>query len=442
MDEIGKRPLFTAAGSDDESLEHGGHLGLTNVAVGCKEEYRDDPDSITMFGVESQRGQGGYNVASYSHSVLSEPARSNQQGAAGGQLERRTMSQGGAGGGMGKASTVEPGKSEWNATIQQGTNVNIGHVNSSATDVNLVRGMNAVNVGRVDDLEDEEELDYLYNLYSNRSSLEQDKKEEWIAPHSTFSSNGKHANDPYDYDSSVPSLSDPRTSSSTDHSLDPPHQPWLPQQQQQQYHQQHNREFDHFQQGSGLSSHRSSNSSEILMLQQQEFLRLTRLRSQPLEQDPLVVVAGNKQEHPSSEKFAPQNIVHTPQRYQQQQQQPAGTPFAESSRPPFNDPEKMPLYIRPEEVGSTGSRPSYSSAHLQSYLDTTGVGSGNNAVDSRGGLRNRATNVYNPNSPTFRRSGIQGEDEQGRWTGIPTASDDRVQQFDPDVHKSKCCIIL
>ncbi|KAF9963733.1 hypothetical protein BGZ73_002193, partial [Actinomortierella ambigua] len=41
-----------------------------------------------------------------------------------------------------------------------------------------------------------------------------------------------------------------------------------------------------------------------------------------------------------------------------------------------------------------------------------------------------------------RQSGIQGEDEQGRWIAPPTGSDNRVSQWDPDHHKSKCCIIL
>ncbi|KAG0238981.1 hypothetical protein BGW41_007997 [Actinomortierella wolfii] len=44
--------------------------------------------------------------------------------------------------------------------------------------------------------------------------------------------------------------------------------------------------------------------------------------------------------------------------------------------------------------------------------------------------------------PPRRQSGIQGEDEQGRWIERPTDSNPRVVQWDPDHHKSKCCTIL
>ncbi|GJJ73113.1 hypothetical protein EMPS_05471 [Entomortierella parvispora] len=395
---------------------------VTGVANFSKEEVRDDPDSIPVRSVESQSVLGR-NVSSYNHNGQSPSSPSYLVR---GQSASGVMPQG----------VTEPSKSDWSPNAYQVSNVNIADVNSYR-DVNTVERTTAASVGSMRESRNEG----LAIWSSNQMPLVEDKK----GGFASVQTNNGNINDPYNYASSVPSLSDPRTSYSTDHSLEPPLQPWVPQlqQQQQQYSQnpRSDQGLEQFQQAKGLSSHRSSNSSDILMLQQQEFLKLTRLRSQPIASTESIV----GQREPSTEKkSASDNNFDSSysQPLQYLQQQPTGGPVSQEQPPFSNDPEKMPLYSQPDEPGATGSRPSYSSAHLQGYLNATGVGVSNTGVETNVGLRNRATNVYNPNSPLARRSGIQGEDEQGRWTGVPTVSDDRVYHYDPDVHKSKCCTIL
>ena len=397
-----------------------------------KEEVMDDPDSIPAHGVESQSDQDS-NVASYNHNAQSLSTRT---GLTKGQPTTAAMTQGVT------DSAFEQAKSDWTPAAHQVSNVNIAGVNSYR-DVNIAEGSTAGGDGSIGG---RHEGLAIWN--SNRITSDEDKRGEFA---SVQTGNGKNNDYYYSYDSSVPSLSDPRTSYSTDHSLDPPLQPWVPQLQQQQHQQQQqqylqipqsDQDLHQFQQASGLSSHRSSNASDILMLQQQEFLRLTRLRSHPTVTQDAVSTRGFYTEKPVPENNFDQTFHSYSQPLQYLQQQPTGGPISEGQPPFNNDPEKMPLYSQSDEPGATGSRPSYSSAHLQGYLNANGVGVNSNSVDGNSGLRNRTTNVYNPNSPTARRSGIQGEDEQGRWTGVPTVSDDRVYHYDPDVHKSKCCTIL
>lgn len=428
----GNTPLSSAA--DDDSLDsidqlpaQGSHERSlaskadqergTGVADFGKEEVRDDLDSIPVHVVESQPGQDS-NVASYNHNSQPLSMRTSQVKS---PLTSTRVTE----------STFEPEKEEWTPSVRQVSNVNMAEGNTAGDHGNM---------------ESRQEGLGIWN--SNRITSDEDKRGKIASVQAGNGNNNDYYN--YSYNSSIPSLSDPRTSYSTDHSLDPPLQPWVPhlqqQQQQQRQHQpnpQSDQDFNQFQQANGLSSHRSSNASDILMLEQQEFLRLTRLRSQPINaQDPLATRRFYT-EKPTSENNVDQAVQPYSQHLQYLQQQPAEGPTS-AVQPPFNnEPEKMPLYSQSDEPDATGSRPSYSSAHLQGYLNATGVGVSRSSVDSNGGLRNRATNVYNPNSPTTARgSGIQGEDEQGRWTGVPTVSDDRVYHYSPDVHKSKCCTIL
>ncbi|KAG0046368.1 hypothetical protein BGZ83_008454 [Gryganskiella cystojenkinii] len=275
---------------------------------------------------------------------------------------------------------------------------------------------------------------------SNRSSLEQYKKD-WVSAQAAYgnvntpTSNLQH-NYSTDYNSSVPSLSDPRTSYSTtdDHSLDPPQQPWLSQQSLQQQ-QQHSGggDFNQFQQTPGLLSHRSSDSSEILLLQQQEFLRLTRLRSQPASTDNLDL----KQEVLISDKV-PEISNNTNQIFQQQQkpamQQPpviTNDDYKDKEERATRNPGRSSLPDSSSFNDSVmeGSNYSRSSIQLNKYVHREGVD---------GSVQRPVRNVYNANSPKLRpRNGIQGEDEQGRWTSTRTSVDERVIQFDPDNKNKK-----
>ncbi|KAF9115812.1 hypothetical protein BGX27_006243 [Mortierella sp. AM989] len=101
-----------------------------------------------------------------------------------------------------------------------------------------------------------------------------------------------------------------------------------------------------------------------------------------------------------------------------------------------------------DEINETPGRPSYSSSHLQQYVDTTvspqpaadtRKGTNQAAIGSTGAASAVAVAKTKPKSKG--QGGIQGEDAQGRWVGGATTSNPPVTQFDPQVHKSKCCII-
>ncbi|KAF9155429.1 hypothetical protein BG015_009897 [Linnemannia schmuckeri] len=363
-----------------------------------------------------------------------------------------------------------------------------------------------------------------------------------------------------------------------------------------------------------LSQHRPSDCSEDLMLQQQEFLRLTRLRSQPssvvVANDPALRALSEKTEvlqDPLSDKteidfnnnsdnfFNDNNQFYQQQQFQQQQRyqdfaqlsrrsekyydnyntsQPdndkmvMGTKLREKKTPPLGEgtPNRGSVYISPSSLppefgeivrnrdyansnragtaiasanaanananrisnnitsasaGSSGrnsrssssrghainanannvitegpSHPSYSSTHLQNYVNTTmphpyqHPQSGRSSVQSINltptnvnptnltNPTNSLTGVYNFNTspgsgsgvgrspyghghthgcsnnrttttvgsgvtPSMSSGGITGEDAQGRWVGSPTGADNRVATYGTsDIHKSRCCTIL
>lgn len=372
-----------------------------------------------------------------------------------------------------------------------------------------------------------------------------------------------------------------------------------------------------------LNQHRPSDCSEVLMLQQQEFLRLTRLRSQASSvvsaNDPALGAFSEKtevlQDHPMSDKteidfnnnrgnFINDSSYHfQQQQFQQQRYQDFIPPHRYSqeyyddyniSQHPDNNEmmlrvklqEKMTLppgeevaskrlsmYIPPDSLppefdeipksresaktnraghaiananaananvnrtsnnipnasaGSSGrnsrssssrgnpnvkvnanvnnaitdgfSHPSYSSTHLQNYVNTTmphpyqhpqsgrssvqsfnltstnvnpthltnptnsvaGVynfnagpasgsrsgagrspyGHGNTHGGNSGNNNWTTTTVGSGGAPSPSSGGITGEDAQGRWVGSPTGADNRVSTYGTsDIHKSKCCII-
>jgi len=284
----------------------------------------------------------------------------------------------------------------------------------------------------------------------------------------------------------------------------------------------------------GLRSHRPSNTSDVLMFQQQEFLRLTRLRSEPTS------LVSDK----DSKNDSDNNICGDKDFLSDDQQAGYSLPVNNTPAPvlapvasyPHGNPStynNSPLPYSPSNVSpydldmgnqlrkraprfvavddDTPGRPSYSSSHLQHYLDTTlptqnalearlrspgiamkplnstfnvpGTGSsmnpdGGGRSGSGGGVAG-VTDVIAPytvsNAHTntvggvggvggvsgrvpedmggtmanagVRRSvssqgGIVGEDDQGRWIAGTAENDRRVTHFDPEVHKSKCCLIL
>ncbi|KAF9381618.1 hypothetical protein BGX21_002055 [Mortierella sp. AD011] len=104
-----------------------------------------------------------------------------------------------------------------------------------------------------------------------------------------------------------------------------------------------------------------------------------------------------------------------------------------------------------EGVNETPSRPSYSSSYLQQYVDTTlspqpgadarmSSSFGKQEIDSS--PVNSSLVLRQPRRQSKSQGGIQGEDSQGRWVGGATVSDPPIAQFDPEVQKFKCCLIL
>lgn len=289
------------------------------------------------------------------------------------------------------------------------------------------------------------------------------------------------------------------------------------------------------------STHRSSGSSDEFMLQQQEFLRLTRLRSQSLknnldnfsigksefdkikEEEPSAILLQSfslstktELDYPTAPSGYPGPYQHQyHQQLQQQQQQQAKqeyhpysnstTPLASPSNinnnyynhsnnnmpipmvsdmvpsrtpkvPPivsssFSQPPSSP-HIQPQPQPSqqqpppspgkkeadpddeAASRPSYSSSHLQHYVDTTMVlQSGLASAERRqsqgqlAGLTGYQQNLRQRTSGggvqgLASQGGIQGEDEQGRWIGGARPGSEVRQWGTEDVHKGKCCTIL
>ncbi|CAO3569433.1 unnamed protein product [Mortierella alpina] len=303
------------------------------------------------------------------------------------------------------------------------------------------------------------------------------------------------------------------------------------------------------------STHRPSDSSDILMQEQQEYLRLTRLRSR---QSYAFAAFKNDKNHSKyfntvqafgggnngfaiDEKSKLGFDFSTVGELQQQQQQQVHGYKGEkqeleqqhySSDPTQQDPvpeatssaferrpsssmglfkkkrtQVPPIVVKANDNDEeANSRPSYSSSHLQQYVDTlaaqatpvdnrkdvpmititngTTVGDGSAAVaptagggggggTGTGGIGERATAAPSvgttaapsagtasgrtslsghPRGPDTGvvhrnyeqlRTGIQGEDEQGRWIGGTSANDTTLQHYDPEVHhKSKCCNIL
>ncbi|KAF8925335.1 hypothetical protein BGZ58_000904 [Dissophora ornata] len=159
--------------------------------------------------------------------------------------------------------------------------------------------------------------------------------------------------------------------------------------------------------------------------------------------------------------------------------------------------KRAPRFVTVDD--DTPDRPSYSSSHLQHYLNTTlptqnaresrqrspGIAmsplnstfivpSAGSSVGGGGGggvadvtdvvapyaVANAHTNTVDgvgrttPESVgrTMANAGLRksastqgrivGEDDQGRWIAGTAENDRRVTQFDPEVHKSKCCLIL
>ncbi|KAF9928585.1 hypothetical protein BGZ67_006879 [Mortierella alpina] len=311
----------------------------------------------------------------------------------------------------------------------------------------------------------------------------------------------------------------------------------------------HDLDLEYYLSTPGLgSTHRPSDSSDILMQEQQEYLRLTRLRSRQS-----YAFAAFKNDKNNSKYFNalkafggdngfaidektelgldPSTVGEQQQRQQYQQYDYKGerrevehqhyssdptpqdpTPEAISSAFQRHPSSSMglfkkkraqvpPVVVKANDDEEANSRPSYSSSHLQQYVDTLAAHA--TAVDSRkdvpmitisngslgdgsaaaapaaapsggGGTETGGVGEMPTPTPTatssadivsgrtsFRghprgpdtgvvhrsyeqlRTGIQGEDEQGRWIGGTGANDTTLHHYDPEIHhKSKCCNIL
>ncbi|KAI1317650.1 hypothetical protein EDD11_008078 [Mortierella claussenii] len=230
-----------------------------------------------------------------------------------------------------------------------------------------------------------------------------------------------------------------------------------------------------------LASHRPSDSSDVLMLQQQEFLRLTRLSSNPASASSDIAnqhFGQSKDLHPNFSPYndyliaddqAPSAVELSPARYVKPLQTTSSQPLPLGfhQRPDHDD--NIGLISRrrigPQVITGTGpgsavnwhekggndevtDHPSYSSSHLQHYVDMTLA---DNMMNSGSTSRNRRTFGLGTDpgataSPEM-GLGIQGEDIQGRWVAGSASSNaapgsSRVSYYDGDVHKSKCCLIL
>ncbi|KAF9181455.1 hypothetical protein BGZ51_005424 [Haplosporangium sp. Z 767] len=210
------------------------------------------------------------------------------------------------------------------------------------------------------------------------------------------------------------------------------------------------------------SAHRPSDTSEILMLQQQEFLRRTRLRSEPLvlPTDPSAHSDTNCYNTdncttPDKSEFEYYPTFPSQAQQQQQQQQQAIYQKEEFSDYPGSAASRMATingqtpFTGNAKVGGENSQyqqPSYSSTHLQHYLNSTLSMQPSSGSQGRRGSVEMKTYMQGGNTNTnarmnANRGSVHGEDDQGRWVG-PTAatSESPVQHFEP--HKSKCCVIM
>ncbi|KAF9576954.1 hypothetical protein EC968_000079 [Mortierella alpina] len=290
------------------------------------------------------------------------------------------------------------------------------------------------------------------------------------------------------------------------------------------------------------STHRPSDSSDILMQEQQEYLRLTRLRSRQSyafaafkndknnskyfntlkafggdngfgidEKSELGFDSSAVREHQRQQQYGYKEEKHEveQQHYSSDPTSQDPVPGAISSAIQLHPSSSMglfkqkrtqvpPVVVKANDDEEVNSRPSYSSSHLQQYVDTLaaqatavdnrkdvplltlnngsldngaaaaspaaaapagggGVGTGgmgetpaaattagmaNGRTGPSGHPRGPDTGVVHRNYEQL-RTGIHGEDEQGRWIGGTGANDTTLQHFDPEVrHKSKCCSIL
>ncbi|KAG0265537.1 hypothetical protein BG011_004565 [Mortierella polycephala] len=226
--------------------------------------------------------------------------------------------------------------------------------------------------------------------------------------------------------------------------------------QQQQYlapQQSQDRDLEYYHSTPGLSSvHRPSDTSEILMLQQQEFLRRTRLRSEPLIL-PIDPSTHNDNNCTTPEKSELEYYPTFPSQAQQQQeavyQKEEFPDYPESAAFRMATINGQTPFAGNAKVGGEKNQyqqPSYSSTHLQHYLDsnlsmqsTTGSQRQRSSVEMK--TYGRDSNANTNTGVNVNRGSVHGEDDQGRWVGATAAtSDPPVQHFEP--HKSKCCVII
>lgn len=290
------------------------------------------------------------------------------------------------------------------------------------------------------------------------------------------------------------------------------------------------------------STHRSSGGSDEWMLQQQEFLRLTRLRSQSLknnldnnfnigksdfdnikEEEPPAIplqsfysVSTKTHDYPTHPDY-PGPYQHQYQSHPQQQQeakqeyhpyfnsttplaspsnttnnntkyvysnndmpigpmvadmvpsripklpsinsspssQPPSSPRIQSQPPqPSQAPPPSPGKKEADPDDEAASRPSYSSSHLQNYVDTTMVLQSGLASAERRQSQGQLAGLTGYQQSLRQRTsgggvqglasqgGIQGEDEHGRWIGGARPGSEARHWGTEDVHKGKCCTIL
>ncbi|KAG9323405.1 hypothetical protein KVV02_002565 [Mortierella alpina] len=311
----------------------------------------------------------------------------------------------------------------------------------------------------------------------------------------------------------------------------------------------HDLDLEYYLSTPGLgSTHRPSDSSDILMQEQQEYLRLTRLRSRQsyafaafkndknnskyfntlkafggdngfgidekteLGLDPSTVGEQEQQQQYQQYDYKGERQEVEHQHYSSDPTPQDPTPEAISSAFQRHPSSSMglfkkkrvqvpPVVVKANADEEANSRPSYSSSHLQQYVDTLaaqatavdsrkdvpmitisngslgdgsaaaadaaapsgggGTGTGGvgeiptptltatSSADIADGRTSLSGHPRGPDTGVVHRSyeqlrtGIQGEDEQGRWIGGTSANDTTLHHYDPEIHhKSKCCIIL
>ncbi|KAF9327325.1 hypothetical protein BG006_009340 [Podila minutissima] len=159
------------------------------------------------------------------------------------------------------------------------------------------------------------------------------------------------------------------------------------------------------------------------------------ITSQPEQQEQLPLEERKRQLYQTEMQLEQQRL--------QQLHQPNPIPRPQPSVPAYLPPQ--PGGDKDKDTDEAASRPSYSSSHLQHYVDTTMVyQSGLVSAERRQSqllLRRNGGGGGGGVGGLTRQGGIQGEDAHGRWIGGSDPSD--VRQWNPDdVHKNKCCTIL